>query len=107
MFGYSLAPDTRPNLSELVALDTLIETMRGDIRDGATVTAAMTGFAPDIVLHLAAQSMVRRSYREPVATFETNVLGTAHVMEAALRTTSVRSVVIVTTDKCYENREWV
>jgi CDP-glucose 4,6-dehydratase len=107
VFGFSLPHATRPNLSELVALDTLIETWRGDIRDGAAVTAAMRGFAPDIVLHLAAQSMVRRSYREPVATFETNVLGTVHVMEAASRTPSVRSVVIVTTDKCYENREWI
>ncbi len=107
VFGFSLPPETQPNLSALVALETLIETRRGDIRDPAALTDAMSGFAPEIVLHLAAQAMVRRSYREPVATFETNVMGTVHVMEAALRIPSVRAVVIVTTDKCYENREWV
>ena len=68
--------------------------------------ARFQDFAPDVVLHLAAQSLVTRSYREPVLTFQTNVMGTVHVMEAVRRTPSVRSVVIVTTDKCYENREW-
>jgi CDP-glucose 4,6-dehydratase len=105
--GFSLAPDVRPCLSELTAIDTLIEAEQGDIRNAAVLVDSMRSFVPDIVLHLAAQSLVKRSYREPTLTFETNVMGTVNLLEAVRGTPSVRSVVIVTTDKCYENREWV
>jgi CDP-glucose 4,6-dehydratase len=78
----------------------------GDIRDLTAVQTALADAAPTIVFHLAAQALVRRSYREPIATFATNVMGTAHVLEAARQTPSVRAVVVVTSDKCYANREW-
>ena len=100
------APDSEQNLSSLISLGALIKSVYGDIREETALSSAIQDFAPDVVLHLAAQSLVTRSYRDPVLTFQTNVIGTVHVMEAVRRTPSVRSVVIVTTDKCYENREW-
>ncbi len=84
-----------------------IEDVRGDIRDAATLDRAMTEFAPEVVFHLAAQPLVRLSYADPIGTYETNVIGTARVLDAVRRTPSVRAVVSVTTDKCYENKEWV
>jgi CDP-glucose 4,6-dehydratase len=78
----------------------------GDIRDAALLQSIFEQSRPEVVFHLAAQSLVRRSYPEPIETFATNVLGTAHVLEAARATSSVRAVVNVTTDKVYENREW-
>ncbi len=83
-----------------------VDSVVGDVRDPAVVAAAMAGAHPEVVFHLAAQALVRRSYRDPVGTYETNVLGTLHVLEAARRTPSVRAVVVVTSDKCYENHEW-
>lgn len=80
---------------------------RGDICDGPRLAQAMAGAAPELVLHLAAQALVRDSYARPVETFATNVMGTAQLLEAVRVTPSVRAVVVVTTDKCYENREWV
>jgi len=77
-----------------------------DIRDGAAIRGAMERFQPEIVLHLAAQAVVRLSYDEPVETYSTNVMGTVHLLEAVRRCPSVRAVVVVTSDKCYENREW-
>lgn len=105
--GYALAPDTDPSLFVAAGVERAVESLIGDIRDAGAVREAMTGFRPDIVLHLAAQPLVRRSYREPVETFATNVMGTLHVLEAARACESVRVVVNVTTDKCYANREWV
>ena len=105
--GFALAPDTDPALFTEAALDGSVESIIGDIRDLAALRDALTGFAPEIVLHLAAQPLVRRSYREPVETFATNVMGTVHLMEAVRASDSVRVVVNVTTDKCYSNREWV
>jgi CDP-glucose 4,6-dehydratase len=104
--GLSLPPPTEPSLFALAGLDALIETQIGDIRDYPTVTAALTRWKPEVVFHLAAQALVRRSYREPIETFTTNVLGTVHVLEAIRATPSVRCTVVVTSDKCYENREW-
>jgi CDP-glucose 4,6-dehydratase len=78
----------------------------GDIRDLVTVQKAMQMAQPDIVIHMAAQPLVRLSYAEPVDTYATNVMGTVHVLESARRTLSVKSIVVVTTDKCYENKEW-
>ncbi len=105
--GFALPPDQADRLSVATNLDGCIDSLHGDIRDAAALDSAMCGFAPDIVLHLAAQALVQRSYVEPVLTFETNVLGTIRVLEAVRRCPSVRAVVAVTTDKCYENREWV
>ncbi len=81
------------------------ESLHGDIREPAALEAALLPFRPEVVLHLAAQALVRRSYREPVETFATNVMGSIHLLEAVRRCPSVRAVVMVTTDKCYENRE--
>jgi CDP-glucose 4,6-dehydratase len=106
VMGFSLPPDSEQNLSSQINLGALITSVYGDILEETALSSALRDFAPDVVLHLAAQSLVTRSYREPVLTFQTNVMGTVHLMEAVRRTPSVRSVVIVTTDKCYENREW-
>ena len=104
--GLSLAPETEPSLAALTDLERQVETVRGDIRDAAFVSEAMARLAPEIVLHLAAQTLVRRSYDEPALTFETNVMGTINLLQAVRLAPSVRAVVVVTSDKCYENREW-
>ena len=91
----------------MTRLGDLIEDMRGDIRDGTTLDKAMHDFAPEVVFHLAAQPLVRLSYSDPIGTYETNVIGTARVLDAIRRAPSVRAVVSVTTDKCYENKEWL
>lgn len=103
--GYALDPNTKPNLFTEAAIGSLIEDIRGDIRDASRLEAAIREFAPDVVFHLAAQPLVRASYDDPIATYETNVVGTARVLDAVRRTSSVRAVVSVTSDKCYENRE--
>ena len=102
--GFALPPETNPNLSALIDGRHGGGTL-ADIRDAERVSAAMAGFAPDIVLHLAAQSLVRRSYREPAATVAVNVMGTLNVLEAIRATPSVRAAIIVTSDKCYQNQE--
>jgi CDP-glucose 4,6-dehydratase len=105
--GYALDPCTTPNLFEAANIGTTVEDVRGDIRDAAALDRAMVDFAPEVVFHMAAQPLVRLSYQDPVGTFETNVLGTARVLDAVRRTQSVRAVVSITTDKCYENHEWI
>ena len=104
--GLALAPPTEPNLFNVARIGDGMSSTLGDIRDLNTVVCAMTTFKPDIVIHMAAQPLVRLSYSEPVETYATNVMGTVHVLEAARRCPSVRCMVNVTTDKCYENREW-
>jgi CDP-glucose 4,6-dehydratase len=104
--GYSLEPPTEPNLYSLLGLEGRIGSVRGDIRDLESLATAMANFAPEVVLHMAAQPLVRLSYEQPVETYSVNVLGTVHLLEAVRRSHSVRSVVVVTSDKCYENREW-
>ncbi len=104
--GFSLAPPSQPNLFQRVIEGGDIQDIRGDIRDLAMLRQAMHNSAPTVVLHLAAQSLVLASYRDPVGTYATNVMGTVHVMEALRTCASVRAAVIVTSDKCYENREW-
>ena len=102
--GYSLAPEAdRPSLFVLAGAERGITSVIGDIRDGAALAAAMTAAAPEIVMHMAAQSLVRRSYREPVDTIATNVVGTAMVLEATRAVPSVKAIVVVTSDKCYDN----
>jgi len=102
--GLALAPPSQPNHWELLDLE--IDDNRDDVRDEAAVGRVFAAAQPEIVFHLAAQPLVRRSYREPVTTWATNVMGTAHVLEAVRQTPGVRAAVVVTTDKCYENREW-
>jgi CDP-glucose 4,6-dehydratase len=105
VFGYSLAPSTIPNLFETARVGAAIGHKIGDIRDLPQLQAALKESRPDVVLHLAAQSLVRQSYTEPVETYATNVLGTVHVLEAVRREPSARAVVIATSDKCYDNQE--
>jgi CDP-glucose 4,6-dehydratase len=105
--GYGLLPPTKPNLFELANVKLGMESIIGDIRDGNKLTKCLSKFSPDIVIHMAAQPLVRRSYFDPVETYSTNVMGTVNLLESVRRTSSVRAVVIVTTDKCYENKEWV
>jgi CDP-glucose 4,6-dehydratase len=102
--GVALDPATDPNHWNLLQLTA--DDRRLDIRDAAALASAMAEAQPEIVFHLAAQPLVRRSYREPLETWSTNVMGTANLLEACRQTSSVRAIVIVTTDKCYENKEW-
>ena len=105
--GLSLPPPTNPALFDQLGLADRLNHCLGDIRDLATVQAAVAAAQPDFVFHLAAQSLVRLSYEQPVETYATNVLGTAHVLEAVRLARKPCTVVAITTDKCYENREWV
>ena len=106
--GYALQPPTNPSFFEACnVLAYLKGNTFGDIRDAATLQHAMETAQPDIVLHLAAQQLVRYSYVEPVETYAVNVMGTVNLLEAVRKTPSVKAVVNITTDKCYENREWV
>ena len=104
--GYALEPPTEPSLFELCGLSSEMNSLTGDIRDLEYLKKAFAENRPEIVIHMAAQPIVRDSYKEPVYTYETNVMGTVNVMEAVRCTSSVRSVVNVTTDKVYKNREW-
>ena len=104
--GYALAPETQPNLFENLQLEKSIKSVVGDVRDLENFERVLKSFQPEIVFHLAAQSLVRRSYRQPVDTYTTNVIGTINILEAIRQTNFVKSVVIVTTDKVYENKEW-
>lgn len=102
--GLALAPEGTPNLCDAAGIAGLVRHRLGDIRDAATVDRAVAEARPEIVFHLAAQPLVRRSYRQPVETFAVNVMGTAHVLDAARRH-GAKAAVVVTTDKVYRNRE--
>lgn len=104
--GYALDPLTEPSLFALGRVADGLRDVRGDIRDAEPLRRAMAEAKPEIVLHLAAQAIVTRSYEAPKETFDTNVGGTVNLLEAARACPSVRTVVVVTSDKCYENREW-
>lgn len=104
--GLALAPDTRPALFDQLGLSRRMDHAIGDIRDATSVAVRLRDTRPDVVLHLAAQPLVRRSYREPLETWATNVMGTAHLLEAIRHLDAPCAVVVVTTDKVYENREW-
>jgi CDP-glucose 4,6-dehydratase len=105
--GYALAPDTRPSLFNLLGLAGRMQHLQADVRHADQLAFSVAEFRPEVVLHLAAQPLVRRSYREPRATWETNVLGTVNLLEAVRACPAVRACVVVTSDKCYENREWL
>lgn len=105
--GYALQPPTKPSLFEVAQVAHCMTSITGDICDGAMLKNSMRKALPDIVMHLAAQPLVRRSYVAPVETYSTNIMGTVHLLEAVHQTPSVRAVVNVTSDKCYENKEWI
>ena len=105
--GFADRVPTSPSNFEALGLAGRIRDIRGDVRDRNALFAAMRDFAPDMVFHLAAQSLVRVSYQEPALTFETNAMGTLNILEAVRKTPSVRAVVCITSDKCYRNDEWV
>lgn len=105
--GFALAPPTTPALFNEARVANGMRSTLGDVRDLDSVRACMRDFKPEMVIHMAAQPLVRLSYEDPVLTYATNVMGTVHVLEAARHTPSVRAIVNVTTDKCYENQEWV
>ena len=105
--GYGLQPPTDPSLFAIALIDTDVHSVIGDIRDLASLKAAFDEAQPEIVLHLAAQPIVRDSYKDPVYTYETNVMGTVNILECVRQSNCVRSFLNVTTDKVYRNREWV
>ncbi len=108
LYGLALAPQTTPNLFTMADVaNGMTGNAIGDIRDLGTVQKAMQASNADIVIHMAAQPLVRLSYSEPVETYATNVMGTVHVLDSARQTSSVKAMVVVTTDKCYENKEWL
>jgi len=106
VIGYALAAPTNPSLFDEANVAEGMVSIESDIRDFAALSAVFEKYQPEIVIHMAAQPLVRYSYANPIETYSTNVMGTVHVLEAARRTSSVRAIVNVTSDKCYENREW-
>lgn len=105
VMGYSLLPDAEPSLFNVINIESKCKSVFGNILDKEKLEKTMADFNPDIVFHLAAQPLVRKSYSEPLLTYETNVIGTFNVLETARKCSSVKAFVNVTTDKCYENRE--
>ena len=104
--GYALAPATTPSLFIEAQVAETIDSEIGDIRDLEQLQASMQAFKPNILIHMAAQPLVRLSYKEPIETYDVNVMGTVKVLEAARKCANLKSIVSVTTDKCYENKEW-
>ena len=105
VIGYALPPATEPSLFEIARVGEGMTSLIGDLREPRPLAAACAEHRPEIVLHLAAQAIVRASYGDPVDTYSTNVMGTVHLLEAVRATPGVRAVVVVTSDKCYDNRE--
>ena len=103
--GYALKAHTTPNLFEEARVAQDMESEIGDIRDIQAINSSITNFEPDLLIHMAAQPLVRLSYKKPVETYETNVMGTINVLEAARQCNELKAVVVITTDKCYENKE--
>jgi len=107
VIGYALPPPTSPSLFVTASVAEGMTSIEGDARDFSALSKVFEKHQPEIVIHMAAQALVRRSYINPIETYSTNVMGTVHLLEAARLTGSVRAIVNVTSDKCYENREWV
>lgn len=105
--GYALSPSTSPNLFALATVEQGMTSVIGDICDFNKLQSVFASHQPEIVFHMAAQPLVRYSYQNPVETYATNVMGTVHLLEAVRNTPSVKAVVNITTDKCYENKEWI
>ena len=106
VYGYALDPPTNPSLFEQARIDEQITSYIGDIRDFDKLLNLLQKVKPEVVIHMAAQPIVRESYKNPVETYSTNVMGTVNLLEAVRYTQGIKAVVNVTTDKCYENREW-
>lgn len=104
--GYALEPNTTPNLFTEAKVGQNMDSEIGDITDLKRITDSMIAFNPEVLIHMAAQPLVRLSYKEPVLTYATNVMGTVNVLEAARKCDNLKAIVSVTTDKCYENKEW-
>src|SRR5579863_1334262 len=104
--GYALPPDQIPNLFLAAGVERFLHHNEGDLRDLSNLSAVVARARPEIVIHMAAQALVRESYADPVGTYGSNVMGTVHLLEAVRQSRGVRAVVVVTSDKCYENREW-
>lgn len=104
--GYAMAPPTCPNLFELADIGQGLTSICGDIRDGSRLRSTVERTEPEVIMHMAAQPLVRRSYSDPIETFSTNVMGTVNVLESVRYTPSVRVVIVVTSDKCYRNQGW-
>jgi len=107
VLGYALPPIYEKNHFDMLKLSRLVQHVEGDVRDARKLASTMKAFQPDFVFHLAAQALVRPSYDEPRVTFEINVMGSVNLLEAVRETESVRSLVFITSDKCYENVEWI
>jgi len=107
VIGYALKPPTEPSLFNLCKIDSYMVSNIGDIRDYDNLLQILKQEQPEIIIHMAAQSLVRDSYKNPVETYAINVMGTVHLLEAIRHVDSIKAVVNVTTDKCYENKEWV
>ncbi|MBP2644432.1 MAG: CDP-glucose 4,6-dehydratase [Firmicutes bacterium] len=105
--GYALSPPTKPSLFEICQIDKLITSVSGDIRHSEKLTKTLQACNPEIIIHLAAQPLVLDSYKNPVDTYTINVMGTVHLLEAVRSCDSVKSVINITTDKCYDNKEWL
>jgi CDP-glucose 4,6-dehydratase len=105
--GYSLAPTTNPSLFDIANVASGMNSVIGDIRDLSNLQTVINKNQPEVVIHMAAQPLVRYSYQNPVETYSTNVMGTVNLLEAVRNTSGVKAVVNITTDKCYENREWI
>lgn len=105
--GYAMAPPSDPNMFTLASVADDMVSILGDVRDAERLRQVVAGSRPEIVFHMAAQPLVRESYKDPVATYATNVMGTVHLLESVRLAGSARAVVCITSDKCYENREWV
>jgi CDP-glucose 4,6-dehydratase len=103
--GYALAPNTKPSHWELLNLD--IDSIYGDIRDKSKLEKELCSFKPDVVFHMAAQPLVSYSYKKPHETYEINVMGTMSLLEACRKSMNIKAIIIITTDKCYENKEWI
>lgn len=105
--GYSLSPITQPNHFDLLNLEGKTQTVYGDIRDKKKLHAELSSFEPEFVFHLAAQALVKESYVNPVENFETNIIGSVNLLDAVRKVFSVRVLIFITSDKCYENQEWI
>ena len=107
VYGYALAPNTNPSHFELLGGNKEFRGVFADIRDRENLKQSLKSFNPDIIFHLAAQPLVRESYKNPVATFESNVIGTLNILDCARELESLKAIVVITTDKVYENKEWI
>jgi CDP-glucose 4,6-dehydratase len=107
VIGYALQPPSVPSLFDVAHVGNGMISLKGDILDYPNLQAALQNYKPDVLIHMAAQSLVRHSYQYPIETLSTNIIGTANVLEAVRHTPGIRVVINVTSDKCYENREWL